>query len=51
VTQRHVVDRYHLEADLRFNAAWTGLLEAHGSLVEILVEAATSSGAGTSSSS
>jgi hypothetical protein len=40
VTQRHAVDRHHLEADLRFSAAWTGLLEVHRSLVEVLVEAA-----------
>jgi len=46
VTQRHAVDRHHLEADLRFSAAWTGLPEAHRSLVEVLVEAASSSACG-----
>jgi hypothetical protein len=46
VTQRHVVDRHHLEANLRFSAAWTGLPEAHRSLVEVLVEAAASSACG-----
>jgi hypothetical protein len=34
--------------DLRSSAAWTGLLEAYGSLVEVLVEAASSGGTGTS---
>jgi hypothetical protein len=48
VTQRHTVDRYHLEADLRSSPGWTGLLEARGSLVEVLVEAASSGGTGTS---
>jgi hypothetical protein len=46
VTQRHAVDRRHLEADLRFSAAWTSLPEAHGSLVEVLVEAAAFSACG-----
>jgi hypothetical protein len=46
VTQRHAVDRHHLKADLRFSAAWTGLPEAHRSLVEVLVEAAASSACG-----
>ena len=44
VTQRHTVDRHHLEADLRFSADWTGLLEANGSLVEVPVDAASSDG-------
>jgi hypothetical protein len=48
VTQRHIVDRCHLKADLRFSATWTGLLEAHLSLVEVLVEAAFSGDTGTS---
>jgi len=48
VTQRHIVDRCHLEAGLRFSATWTGLLEAHLSLAEVLVEAAFSGDAGTS---
>ena len=46
VTQRHAVDRHHLEADLRFSAAWTGLPDAHRSLVEVLVEAVASSACG-----
>jgi len=37
---------HHLEADLRFSAAWTGLPEAHRSLVEVLVEAAASGACG-----
>jgi hypothetical protein len=41
VTQRHTIDRHHLEANPRCSAAWTGLLEARGSLVEVLVEAAS----------
>jgi hypothetical protein len=36
VTQRHIVDRHHLEADLRFSVGWTGLLEVYGSLVRFL---------------
>jgi hypothetical protein len=46
VTQRHTIDRHHLEANLRCSAAWTGLLEARGSLVEVLVEAASRGGTG-----
>jgi hypothetical protein len=49
VTQRHTISWHHLEADLRFRAAWSGLLEIHGSLVEVLVEVASSGGTGTSS--
>lgn len=47
VTQRHTVDRHHLKADLRYRTGWTGL-ETYGSLVEYLVEAASSGGTGTS---
>lgn len=47
VTQRHIADQHHLEANLRSSAAWTGLLEAHGSLVEVLVETASGGGTGT----
>ena len=48
VTQRNAEDRHHLEVDLRFSAAWTGLLEARGSLAGVLVEAASRGGTGTS---
>jgi hypothetical protein len=49
VTQRHTVDRHHLEADLRSGIGWTDLLEAHESLAEVLVETASSDGTGASS--
>jgi len=42
VTRRDTVDRHHL------STGWTGLLEAHGSLVEVLVEAASSGETGMS---
>jgi hypothetical protein len=48
VTQRHIADRHHLQADLQFSVAWTALLEAHGLLVEVLAEAASGGGTGTS---
>jgi hypothetical protein len=40
VTRRHTVDRHHLEASLRPSTGWTGLLQAHRSLVEVLARAA-----------
>jgi len=46
ITQRHTISRHHLEANPRCSAAWTGLLEARGSLVEVLVEAASRGGTG-----
>ena len=48
VTRRHAVDRHHFEANLRPSTGWTGLLEPHGSLAEVLVEAASSRDTGTS---
>ena len=45
VTQRHTADRDHLETDLRFSVAWVDLLEAHGPLAEVPVEAASGGGA------
>src|SRR5213593_2853518 len=48
VTQRHAIDRHHLETNSRFSVAWAGPLETHESLAEVLVEAASSGGAGTS---
>ena len=42
-------DRHYLEANLR-PTGWTGLLKAHGSLVEVLVQAAPSGYTGTSCS-
>lgn len=50
VTQRHTVDRHHLEGNLRSSADWTGLLEAARPWVagQVHVEAASSSGMGMS---
>jgi hypothetical protein len=42
------VDRHHLEANLPFSAAWISPLEAHGPLVEVLVEALSNGGMVTS---
>src|SRR6266566_635605 len=44
ITQRHRVGRHRVEADLRFSAAWTGLRKGHGSMVEVLLEAASDCG-------
>jgi hypothetical protein len=48
VTQRHIFKQHHREADLRSSTGRARLLEADGSLVEVLVEAASNGGTGTS---
>ena len=37
VTQRHTVDQRRFQADLRYGAGWTALLEADGWLAKVLV--------------